>query len=108
MWGSETLMWGFEPLVWGTEVNFTNNVVWRSEVWGSWPPNPPTTSPFIFFFSFPSDCIIIHPFFTSSFTSAHSSPFYLLISTLPFPLTYIFNITLSFFFSILHLHILNV
>ena len=38
----ETDMWGSEPLVWGSEVNFANNGVQRSEMWGSWPPSPPT------------------------------------------------------------------
>ena len=42
MWGSEPLVWGLEPLVWGSEVNFANNGVWRSEMWGSWPVSPPT------------------------------------------------------------------
>ena len=42
MLGSDLLVWGLEPLVWGSEVNFSNNGVWRSEMWGSWPVSPPT------------------------------------------------------------------
>ena len=42
MWGSEPLVWGSEQLVWGSEVNFASKGVWRSEMWGSWPPSPST------------------------------------------------------------------
>ena len=42
VWGSEPLMWGSELLMWGSEVSFANNFVRRSEMWGSWPPSPPT------------------------------------------------------------------
>ena len=40
--GFGAAMWGSEPLMWGSEVSFANNGVWRSEMWGSWPPSPPT------------------------------------------------------------------
>ena len=33
---------GFEAAMWGSEVSFANNGVRRSEMWGSWPPSPPT------------------------------------------------------------------
>ena len=42
VWGSEPVVWGLEPLMWGSEVSFANNGVRRSEMWGSWPPSPPT------------------------------------------------------------------
>ena len=42
VWGSEQLIRGLEPLVWGLEVNFSNNGIRRSEMWGSWPPSPST------------------------------------------------------------------
>ena len=40
--GFGAAMWGSEPLMWGSEVSFANNGVRRSEMWGSWPPSPPT------------------------------------------------------------------
>ena len=40
--GIGAAMWGSEPLMWGSEVSFANNGVRRSEMWGSWPPSPPT------------------------------------------------------------------
>ena len=33
---------GFGAAMWGSEVSFANNGVRRSEMWGSWPPSPPT------------------------------------------------------------------
>ena len=32
----------FGAAMWGSEVSFANNGVRRSEMWGSWPPSPPT------------------------------------------------------------------
>ena len=43
--GFGAAMWGSEPLMWGSEVSFANNGVRRSEMWGSWPPSPPTLIP---------------------------------------------------------------
>ena len=40
--GFGAAMRGSEPLMRGSEVSFANNGVWRSEMWGSWPPSPPT------------------------------------------------------------------
>ena len=40
--GFGAAMWGSEPLMLGSEVSFANNGVRRSEMWGSWPPSPPT------------------------------------------------------------------
>ena len=40
--GFGAAMWGSEPLMWGSEVSFANNGFRRSEMWGSWPPSPPT------------------------------------------------------------------
>ena len=42
--GFGAAMWGLEPLMWGSEFSFANNGVRRSEMWGSWPPSPPTLS----------------------------------------------------------------
>ena len=40
--GHEPVVWGSERLMWGSEVNFANNGIWRPEMWGLWPPSPPT------------------------------------------------------------------
>ena len=40
--GFGAAMWGSKPLMWGSEVSFANNGIRRSEMWGSWPPSPPT------------------------------------------------------------------
>ena len=40
--GFGAAMWGSEPLMCGSEVSLANNGVRRSEMWGSWPPSPPT------------------------------------------------------------------
>ena len=57
MWGSKPLVWGSEPLVWGSKVNFANNRVWRSEMWGSWPVSPPTLATMIKSFLIQGDLI---------------------------------------------------
>ena len=61
--GFGAAMWGSELLMWGSEVSFANNGVRRSEMWGSWPPSPPTLPGLLY--SAPLAAKLLHSRFTS-------------------------------------------